>query len=185
MNKSVFGLVRNEEHVQRILGRLTAAGFVQDEISILAPKSGEEALSGIFLGGSKKTALGTEKHTKAPEGGASGAAAGGVIGGSLGLLIGMGILSLPGLGIFVAAGPILAALSGSALGGSLGLAIGTFVGWGIPKYEAKQYEAGLKDGHILMSIHGDTDEELRTAKAILEKNGAMDISITNDTSHKD
>jgi hypothetical protein len=85
----------------------------------------------------------------------------------------------------VAAGPILAALSGSALGGSLGLAIGTFVGWGIPKYEAKQYENGLKEGHILLSIHGENETELLTARDILEKNGASDIAITTEQVRED
>lgn len=180
MNKAVFGLVKSEDQVQRIVGRLMAAGFVQDNISILAPKSVQEEISGIFMGGSQKASLGTEKHSKAPEGGATGATAGGIIGGSLGLLIGLGMLNLPGLGLFIAAGPILAALSGSAIGGSLGLAIGTFIGWGVPKYEATQYEKGLREGQILISIHGESGDDLRAASDILEKNGAVDIAITQE-----
>lgn len=180
MNKAVFGLVKDEDHVNRIVGNLLSAGFDEDLVSILAPKSGEEAISGIFKKHGNFPALGTEKHTKAAECAAAGATAGGVIGGSIGLTIGLGALSLPGLGLFIAAGPILAALSGSALGGSLGLALGSLVGWGIPEYEAKQYESGLKKGHILMSVHARTERELRTASDILEKQGAMDVAITQE-----
>jgi hypothetical protein len=41
-----------------------------------------------------------------------GATAGGAIGGTIGLLAGIGALAIPGLGPFIAAGPIIAALSG-------------------------------------------------------------------------
>ncbi|MCE5316061.1 MAG: hypothetical protein LLG04_01685 [Parachlamydia sp.] len=180
MNKAVFGLVKDEAQVNRIVGNLLSARFDEDCISILAPKSGDEAISGLCRKHENMPVLGTEKHTKAAECAAAGATAGGVIGGSLGLTIGLGALSIPGLGLFIAAGPILAALSGSAVGGSLGLAIGSLVGWGIPEYEAKQYEAGLKKGHILMSVHGRTGNELQAACDILEKQGATDIAITDE-----
>lgn len=184
MNKAVFGLIKDEDQVNRIVGNLISAGFDENNISILAPKSGEEAISGILRKHSNRPALGTEKHTKAAEGAAAGATAGGVLGGSLGLTLGLGALTLPGLGMFIAAGPILAALSGSALGGSLGLAIGSMVGWGIPKYEANQYESGLKKGHILMSVHARSEEELSAARDIMVKQGATDVSITQEKNTK-
>lgn len=130
----------------------------------------------------KKGELTTEKHSKAPEGGVTGATAGGVLGGSLGLLAGIGALAIPGLGPFIAAGPILAALSGSAIGGSVGLLVGAIVGAGIPEFEAKKYEAGLKAGNILISVHTDDDEEIRLAKDIMTKEGAKDISSSTEKS---
>ena len=128
----------------------------------------------------KKGHLSTEKHSKAPEGGATGAATGGILGGSLGLLAGIGALAIPGLGPFIAAGPIMAALSGSAVGGSLGLLIGSLIGLGIPEYEAKKYEAGLKEGNILISVHTENDEEIKSANEILKKEGAKDISSSRE-----
>ncbi|MBA2727234.1 MAG: hypothetical protein H0U49_03565 [Parachlamydiaceae bacterium] len=124
--------------------------------------------------------LSTEKHTKAPEGGVTGATTGGILGGSLGLLAGIGALAIPGLGPFIAAGPIMAALSGSAVGGSVGLLLGALIGSGIPEYEAEKYESGLKQGNILISVHTDSDEEITRASEIMKKEGAKDISSTSE-----
>ena len=128
----------------------------------------------------KKGSLGHEKHTKAPEGGVTGATAGGILGGSLGLLAGIGALAIPGMGPFIAAGPIMAALSGSAIGGSLGLLIGSLVGLGIPEYEAKKYEKGLKNGQVLIAVHTTSSDEVDRAKEILKKEGAKDIASSTE-----
>ena len=72
--------------------------------------------------------LATEKSTKAPEGTAAGAGSGAVIGGALGWLVGIGALAIPGLGPFIAAGPIMAALAGIGVGGAVGGFTGALVG---------------------------------------------------------
>jgi hypothetical protein len=120
--------------------------------------------------------LGTEKHTKAPEGTATGAAAGGALGGTLGLLAGIGALAIPGLGPFIAAGPIVGALAGLGAGGALGGFVGALVGMGIPEYEAKRYEGRVKEGGVLLSVHAGTSDRVRIAKDILERTGAEDIT---------
>ena len=61
-----------------------------------------------------------EKGTKAPEGATTGAGTGAVVGGALGWLAGIGALAIPGLGPFIAAGPIMAALAGVGVGGAVG-----------------------------------------------------------------
>src|SRR5207342_3455272 len=104
-----------------------------------------------------------EKNTKAPEGTTTGATAGGVVGGTLGLLAGIGALAIPGVGPFIAAGPIMAALAGVGVGGAVGGLIGALVGMGIPEYEAKRYEGRVKDGGVLLSVHCDTSEEITRA----------------------
>src|SRR4029434_8992504 len=86
-----------------------------------------------------------EKNTKAPEGAATGAGAGAVVGGGLGWLAGIGALAIPGLGPFMSAGPIMAALAGAGVGGAVGGLTGALVGMGIPEYEAKRYEGRVKD----------------------------------------
>ena len=186
MKKAVFGLATSEEQARRIVDRLLAARFVNEDISILYPDRnrtpvtnarGEVEYESAPRG---KGGLGTEKNTKAPEGAATGATAGGILGGSLGLLAGIGALAIPGVGPFIAAGPILAALSGSAVGGSLGLLIGALVGSGIPEYEAKKYEAGLKAGNILISVHTESGEDISRAQDILKKEGAKDISSSSE-----
>ncbi len=192
MKKAVFGLVATEEQANRVVDRLLSAGFSNADISLLYPDRNNTTIRTDARGdvdynatqynnnNAKKGSLTTEKHTKAPEGGVTGAAAGGILGGSLGLLAGIGALAIPGLGAFIAAGPIMAALSGSAVGGSLGLLIGALVGSGIPEYEAKKYEAGLKGGNILISVHTNKSEEITRAEDIMKKEGAKDISSTSE-----
>ena len=126
--------------------------------------------------------MGTEKHTKAPEGTTTGAVTGGIIGGTLGLLAGIGALAIPGLGAFVAAGPIMATLAGIGSGGTLGGIIEALVGAGIPEYEAKRYENRLKEGGILISIRANNDDRAKHIKDILQKNGAEDVSISSEAS---
>ncbi|MBA3815711.1 MAG: hypothetical protein H0X29_04165 [Parachlamydiaceae bacterium] len=197
MSKAVFGLANNEDQARRIVDHLLSAGFVNEDISLLYPDRNKEKITTDDRGNIayeeniahsghaedtrhptnvKKGNITTEKHTKAPEGGATGATAGGLLGGSLGLLAGIGALAIPGVGPFIAAGPIMAALSGSALGGSLGLLLGALIGAGIPEYEAKKYESGLKHGNILISVHTNSDEEITSASEIMKKEGAKDIS---------
>ena len=121
-----------------------------------------------------------EKNTKAPEGTATGVAAGGTIGGTLGLLAGIGALAIPGVGPFIAAGPIMGALAGLGVGGAVGGLVGALVGMGIPEYEAKRYEGRVKDGGVLLSVHCDTSAEIARAKELLKRTGAEDIASTGE-----
>src|SRR5262249_27238739 len=123
-----------------------------------------------------------EKHTKAPEGVATGATTGAVIGGALGWLVGIGSLAIPGVGPFMAAGPIVAALARVGAGGAGGGLTGAPIGAGIPEYEAKRYEGRIKDGGILISVHCDNSDWTRKAKDILERTGADDVSSTGEAS---
>jgi hypothetical protein len=126
--------------------------------------------------------IATEKNSKAPEGATTGAGSGAVIGGTLGWLVGIGALAIPGLGPFIAAGPIMAALAGMGVGGAVGGVTGALVGMGIPEFEAKRYEGRLQKGGILVSVHCDTSEEVKRAKDILQRTGAEDISTAGEAS---
>jgi hypothetical protein len=167
---SVLGIFSDREGVERSTDVLVHAGFAPSSISILLPES---------LGGNSLT---TEKATKAPEGVAAGATSGAVLGGALGLLVGIGALAIPGLGPFIAAGPIMATLAGVGVGGTLGGLTGALVGLGIPEYEAKTYERRLQKGGILISVHCDTSDEVTRAKDLLKGTGAEDISSTGEAS---
>src|SRR5215212_236107 len=137
MAQAVFCLAQTEAQAIMIVNQLRAAGFSSNDISVLFPdKTGTKDFA-------------HEQHTKVPEGAATGAGTGGVLGGALGWLVGIGALAIPGLGPFIAAGPIMAALSGAGVGGTLGGLVGALVGMGIPEYEAKRYEGRVKSGGIL------------------------------------
>jgi hypothetical protein len=167
----VFGIYSTLVAVENATGSLTRAGFPTSNISVLMPES---------LGGPKD--MGTEKATKAPEGTAAGVTAGGIIGGALGVLAGVGLLAIPGLGPFIAAGPILAGLAGLGVGGAVGGFTGALIGMGIPEFEAKRYEGRLQKGGILLSVHCDTSEDIKRAKEVLKATGGEDISSTGESS---
>jgi len=161
-------LARDQEHASRIVDNLKSSGFSSDDISVLLP---DKRSSRDFA---------HEKHTKAPEGAATGALTGGALGGILGWLTGIGALAIPGLGPFIAAGPIMAALSGAAIGGTTGGLVGALIGMGIPEFEAKRYESRVKEGRVLVSVHSENAEETRRASEIFERLGAEDISSADE-----
>lgn len=167
----VFGIYSTRTAVENATDSLVKAGFPASDISVLLPES---------LGGPKD--MGTEKATKAPEGAAAGVTTGGVIGGTLGLLAGVGLLAIPGLGPFIAAGPIMAALAGLGVGGAVGGVTGALIGMGIPEFEAKRYEGRLQKGGILLSVHCDTSDEITRAKEVLKNTAAEDVSSTGESS---
>src|ERR1043166_1095871 len=138
---SLFGIVKTHAQAEQIVEGLQGAGFPASEISVLLPDN------------QGKHDIGHVKATKAPEAATTGAATGGVAGGVLGLLAGIGALALPGVGPFIAAGPIMAALSGAAIGATTGGVVGGLIGMGIPEIEAKRYEDKLKSGNYLIAVH--------------------------------
>jgi hypothetical protein len=71
-------------------------------------------------------------------------------------------------------------LAGLGVGGAVGGLVGALVGMGIPEYEAKRYEGRVKEGGVLLSVHCDTSDDIRRAKAVLERTGAEDISSTGE-----
>jgi hypothetical protein len=169
-NTAVFGIYQNRAQVENGVDALVGAGFRSADVSVLMPENI----------GTKDFAA--EKNTKAPEGAATGAGAGAALGGTLGLLAGIGALAIPGLGPFIAAGPIMGALAGAGTGGVVGGIIGALIGMGIPEYEAKRYEGMIKQGKILLSVHCDNSDWVKRAKEILERTGAQDISSSGEAS---
>jgi hypothetical protein len=167
---AVFGICSTLSAAEYAIDKLTKAGFAVSDISVLVPET---------IGNRD---MGTEKATKAPEGAAAGAGSGALLGGTLGLLAGMGALAIPGVGPFIAAGPIMAALAGIGVGGAVGGFTGALIGLGIPEFEAKRYEGRLQKGGILLSVHCDTSGEVKDAKRILEELGAEDVTSTGEAS---
>jgi len=167
MSKSVFGISTTQGQAERIVQQLQAQGFATSEISVLMPDTG----------GTRDIVA-----TKAPEGATTGAAAGGATGGVIGLLAGIGALAIPGVGPFIAAGPIMAALSGAAVGAATGGVAGGLIGLGIPEIEAKRYEEKLRKGNYLIAVHADESEDVDRAKDIFKTVGAEDISTVSEAS---
>jgi hypothetical protein len=172
-NTAVFGIYPSDTHAERAVDALMAAGFSNSDISVLLPDSRS----------TKNFAH--VKETKAPEGATAGVTTGGVVGGTLGVLAGIGALAIPGLGPFIAAGPIMAGLAGLGVGGAVGGLVGALVGMGIPEYEAKRYEGRVKNGGTLLSVHCDSSEQISRAKDVLKTSGAEDIASTGESAAAD
>jgi uncharacterized protein (TIGR02271 family) len=172
MKRSALCLVDTEDQAATIVEKLRSAGFSDNDISVLFP---DKESTRDFA---------HKKETKMPEGATIGASTGGAVGGTIGLLAGIGALAIPGLGPFIAAGPIMAALSGGAIGAGVGGLTGALVGLGIPEYEAKRYEGKVKEGGILISVHSENSGETNRAKDIFKEAGAHDISSTGEA-HSD
>jgi len=164
MSTSVFCIAPTRIMAENIVTELKVSGFSENDISVLFP---DKTSTRDFA---------HDQNTKAPEGAVTGATAGGAVGGTLGLLAGIGLLAVPGVGPFLAAGPIFAALSGVAVGGAVGGITGALIGMGIPEIEAKRYDGKVKGGNILISAHASSSEEAKTAKEIFERNHATDIT---------
>ena len=164
---SVFCIAKSASQAEQIVEDLQSAGFDVSEISVLMPDT------------AGKHDFGHVKATKAPEGATTGATAGGVTGGVLGLLAGVGALAIPGVGPFIAAGPIMAALSGAALGATTGGLVGGLIGLGIPEIEAKRYEQKLRAGNYLVAVDARDSDQVDRAKEIFKSAGAEDISTSS------
>jgi hypothetical protein len=168
MKKAVFCTATTQSQAEAIVNQLRVSGFLDTDISVLFPdKRGTRDFA-------------HENHTKAPEGAVAGAGTGGLLGGTLGLLAGIGALAIPGLGPFIAAGPIMGALSGAAAGATVGGFTGALIGMGIPEVEAKRYEGKLRDGNILISVHTEDSKQREIAKKTFERMGGRDVATTTE-----
>ncbi|MEO8615597.1 MAG: DUF3341 domain-containing protein [Luteolibacter sp.] len=168
--QSVFCIATSRTQAEEIIECLKLSHFSKNDISTLFP---DRESSHDFA---------HEISTKAPEGAIAGVGTGGVIGGALGWIAGIGALAIPGVGPFIAAGPIVAALSGAAIGAAVGGITGTLIGQGIPEFVAKRYEGKLQEGNILMSVHAEDDADIDRARNIFTDAGAEDICVAGESS---
>ena len=168
MKKAAMCIAQNRSQADAIVTKLQSQGFSNSDISVLFPDKD----------GTKDFAH--EHNTKAPEGAVTGVGAGGAVGGTLGLLAGIGALAIPGLGPFIAAGPLMAALSGAALGAGVGGLTGALIGMGIPEIEARKYEGKIKGGNLLIAVHVETPEQRKRAEDVMKMARAEDISVVDE-----
>lgn len=164
MSHTASCVVTNEIQAHKVTSQLQAAGFPEQDISLLFPE--EVVTSNIEF----------EENTKAPEGAAIGAGAGGAVAGALGWLVAIGTITVPGVGPFLAVGPVFSALSAAAAGAAVGGLTGTLVGLGIPEIEAKVYERKLREGSFLISVRCPDQHEADKAIQIFTAAKARDIS---------
>lgn len=164
---SVFGVFSSKEEMEAAVEKLRENGFSRDDISLVIPDRLENTPS-IQSGQGK-------------EGAAAGLTTGAVLGGTLGWLVGIGAFSISGVGPFLAAGPVFAALTGAGIGGTVGVISGALLGYGIPEMEAKNIEERIYSGGILLSVHCNDSDWMNRAKKLLEITGGQEIASTYET----
>jgi hypothetical protein len=160
VQKSVFCICISQAQAETIVEHLKNAGFYYNEISVLFPDRGTTL---DFTPG---------KNARTP----SGFSTAGMVDGIMGWLADIDALAIPGVGPFIAAGPIMAALSDVAFGG----VAGGLASLGLPQPAARQYEAKIRAGGILVSAHADDTEEIAAAEKIFRNTGAQDICVTGE-----
>lgn len=97
-----------------------------------------------------------QEHMKDRTGTTGTAVAGAGLGSLAGLALGLAGLAIPGVGPFLAAGPLAAALGGALAGGAAGGIIGGLSNIGVPEEYAREYAAQIEQGNTLVSVRTDT-----------------------------
>ena len=153
-DKMLTGLFRDRDSAERAYQSLSDRGYDKKDVNLVMS---DDTRKRHFANEGVQTELGSKA--------AEGAGIGGAIGGTLGAIaaavaaVGTSIV-VPGLGLVVA-GPLAAALAGAGAGGVTGGLLGALIGWGIPEERVKQYEAGIKDGGILMGVTPRSEQDAK------------------------
>jgi hypothetical protein len=162
----VIGAIKPRERVDNILRQLQAAGIPEKDISLIAPDDRE---------GRDPADEKPRENTDRVYDLTVGAAAGGIALGTLGCLVRLASLAIPGLGLFVVAGPLAAVLGDVAVGGALGVVAGGLIALRVPEHKAKAYEESLRTGSTIISIHAATPDARRKAHNISTNAEAAEI----------
>ena len=161
--KLVTGLFKNRVAAEAAVDAILKRGYTRDDLSVLMSDATR----------SKEFAVQARSH--AADGAGIGGALGTAVGAVLAAIAAVGsTIILPGINLVIA-GPIAAALAGAGAGAVTGGVIGALVGAGIPEYRAKVYEAGLREGGILLGVEAKTDEEVDRLEELLEDIGAEHV----------
>lgn len=166
MDKKIIGVFQTEAAAIKAIERLKDLGYADSEISVLArQKDKVDRIADI---------TDTSLDGGAADGAVGGAVTGGVLGGIGALLLELGVFAIPGIGPFLAAGPIAVTLAGIVAGGALGGMVGMLVDLGFNEEDAKEYETYLQRGDILVLVDDKDNREL------VQKNFYENESVVRD-----
>lgn len=84
-------------------------------------------------------------------------------------------ISVPAVGLFLAAGPMLTTLRTVGAAAAAGDIAGGLVGYGVPEQQAENYERMLQNGATLIAAHCGTEAQTRSAALAFAGSGATDI----------
>lgn len=163
MSKHVIGIYRTRDGVQKAVNALIAAGFVQDDLSVLMTDN------------SRGEHFAVQEKTRVAEGAAAGGVTGGVLGAVVAGLTAVASLSIPPLGI-LAAGPLVAALAGGGAGAAAGGLLGGLLGLGMKEHEAKLYDEEVRRGGMLLGVKAQDRDRATAAERVFRETGALNYA---------
>jgi len=148
----VTGLFRDRDSAEQAYQSVQDRGYGKNDVNLVMS---DDTRQRYFADDVRVTELGT----KAAEGAGVGGAIGGTVGAIAAAIAAVGTtLAIPGLGLVIA-GPLAAAVAGAGAGAATGGLVGALIGWGIPEERLKTYDAGIRDGAILMAVKPRSDED--------------------------
>jgi len=150
---TIVGVFDGPNHAEQALNGLKAAGFVPEQVSVVAQDK-------------KDVQQMAENSDMAGEGAATGAVTGGVLGGLVGFLVGISAMVIPGIGPIVGTGILISTLAGAGIGAAAGGLVGALTGQGVPEDDAREYEGHVRQGSILLTVHALSAEEERQAREV-------------------
>jgi hypothetical protein len=168
--EAVAGFYRTVAEGEAARQALLSNGFTPSEVSFLAGDTREHETPAV----GPIESVGAE--SEAPKDA--------WLGGVIGLAAGMVAVAIPGIGPFLAAGPLAGTLAGGIAGMSVGAATGGVIGLlrdhGISEEEAQFYAEGVKRGGALVTVHGVSEDRAEQARKILDRQGAIDTEDLDD-----
>lgn len=154
--QTIIGVFKSKASAEQAVSSLRQQGFTNEEINIVAKKQQQQ----------ENQQQGTEFDDNIADGTLTGTTLGGIGG----LLLGAGALTIPGIGLLIAAGPITGAIGGAIAGGIAG----GLIDWGIPAEESERYQQEVVQGSILAIIRTNS-AKVNSAAQILRQNGANEV----------
>jgi len=158
MNQCVVAVFESHEAARSAVKAVISAGVDRGAVSLIGRTlEDENELRDVINQGDK---------------GQKGVATGAGLGGLLGLVAGAALLPLPGLGPFLALGPLAAGATGAVVGGLLG----GLSEWGVEPDEVERYEKLLKEGQSLVVVAGPP-EGVATGEEVLRTRQPSEIKV--------
>lgn len=163
MNNTMVAIYDDIVVARQVVEDLVKADFARSSISLITNDANNQYSH--FL---DKDYAPREDAVTAGEGAGFGA----VVGALTGILVGVAALTIPGIGLAIAAGPIVAGLTGVVAGAVTGGVVGALVKSGVAEDEAPYYAEGIRRGGTLISV--ETSDTLR-ARDIMNRQGSVNI----------
>lgn len=167
---SVVAVFESHDRAEDAIREIQKSGFDMKKLSIIGKDyHTEENVVGYYTSGDRMKYWGK---------------LGAFWGGFWGMLFGSAFFWLPGVGQVLVGGPlvvwIIGALESAAVMGGLSVLGAAMYSIGIPKDSVLQYETQVKNGKLLLVVHG-TSEEVDRAKDLLDRTDASSTTVYGDT----